>query len=289
MGKESSKNKNPRSKKDKAPGKLSFAKDKNQAVLAIIVVCLFIASSIYNLTKVFIAQNAGSVASMTQQNADKIAQQQQQDLQSLNNPSQNKQAQDQDINKDANDIFAKTADLKGVDANAPSLAQNGNGSAPSADDIEIIAKKRSQLKANGKMVLVTVADSGTSNPFLPTGSSSGAFSYLTPPPQTLPSDSEASKIIKTTVSGILYDKYSPSAILNIEGNDYLVKKGDIINNYEVLSISKNQVIVQLGKNTYSAGVGELLSQTDLNYNVIANLNKRFGGNNISIQVKRKGY
>ncbi len=84
------------------------------------------------------------------------------------------------------------------------------------------------------------------------------------------------------------DKYSPSAIINIEGSDYLVKRGDIINHYKVLYIGKNDVIVQLGKNIYKAGVGELLSPTDLNYNTIANLNKKFGGNNVQISVKKKG-
>lgn len=282
--------KNPKTKKDKAAGKLAFAKDKNQAVLAIVVVCLFVATTIYNISKALIPQNPVSAPASSQQNADKIAQQQQQDLQSMNNPGQNNSTPDQDIAKDANDIFAKTSDMQGPGSNVPSEAQSNNNQAASADDIEIIAKKRSLLKANGKMVLVTVADSVTSNPFLPSSDvTKSAFSYLTPPPETLPSDSEASKVMKTVVSGILYDKYSPSAILNIEGNDYLVKRGDIINNYEVLSISKNQVTVRLGKNVYSAGVGELLSPTDLNYNVVANLNKRFGGNNVSIRVKKKGY
>lgn len=282
--------KNPKTKKDKTQGKLAFAKDKNQAVLAIAVLCLFLASLVYNVSKALIVQNPNSSADVSQENANKIAQQQQQNLQSMNNPTQNNSTPDQDIAKDANDIFAKTSDMQGSGSNNPSGVQNNNNPAMSADDIEIIAKKRSQLKANGKMVLVTVADSITSNPFLPSGEvPSGAFSYLTPPPQALHPDSDASKVMKTVVSGILYDRYSPSAILNIEGNDYLVKRGDIINNYEVLSISKNQVVVQLGKNIYSAGVGELLSPTDLNYNVVANLNKRFGGNNVSIQVRKKGY
>ena len=40
----------------------------------------------------------------------------------------------------------------------------------------------------------------------------------------------------TVVSGILYDKFSPSAILNIEGNDYLVKKGDVVTAVVVRSV-----------------------------------------------------
>ena len=49
-------------------------------------------------------------------------------------------------------------------------------------------------------------------------------SLLMPPPEELAEGSDAARLLDTIVSGILYDKYSPSAILNIEGNDYLVKK-----------------------------------------------------------------
>ena len=78
--------------------------------------------------------------------------------------------------------------------------------------------------------------SGTvnANPFLPyrdIGKTSvqkdvPAFD-LVEPPEVVNENSDAARVMDTIVSGILYDKYSPSAILNIEGNDYLVKKGDI--------------------------------------------------------------
>ena len=100
---------------------------------------------------------------------------------------------------------------------------------------------------------------------------------LVSPPEDLPLNSEASKIMETVVSGILYDKYSPSAILNIEGNDYLVKKGDVIQNYKVVSILQDSVTVQSGKNTYKAGIGEFLTTGEINHNEISNLSKKFGG------------
>ena len=81
----------------------------------------------------------------------------------------------------------------------------------------------------------------------------------------------------TVVSGILFDKFSPSAILNIEGTDYLVKKGDVVNNYKVLAIAQDSVTVQLGKNTYKAGIGEILTEGSLNHNNVSNLSKKFGG------------
>jgi len=100
---------------------------------------------------------------------------------------------------------------------------------------------------------------------------------LTEPPTTIDENSEAVRVMRTTVSGILYDKFSPSAILNIEGSDYLVKKGDVVNNYRVIAIANDSVTVQLGENTYKAGIGELLTEGTLNHNDVSNLNNKFGG------------
>ncbi len=100
---------------------------------------------------------------------------------------------------------------------------------------------------------------------------------LVEPPEFVTEGSEAARIMDTVVSGILYDKYSPSAILNIEGNDYLVKKGDVVNNYKILNIMQDSVTVMLGKNTYKAGIGEILTEGSINYNDVSNLNKKFGG------------
>lgn len=100
---------------------------------------------------------------------------------------------------------------------------------------------------------------------------------LVAPPEVLDEGSDAARVMDTVVSGILYDKFSPSAILNIEGNDYLVKKGDVVNNYKVLNIEKNSVTVRLGSNTFKAGIGEILTEGSVNYNDVSNLNKKFGG------------
>ena len=100
---------------------------------------------------------------------------------------------------------------------------------------------------------------------------------LISPPEELGADSEAVKIMDTVVSGILYDKFSPSAILKIDGNDYLVKKGDEVQNYKVTSITQDSVTVKYGNNTYKAGIGEILTNGSVNYNKVSNLNKKFGG------------
>ena len=168
----------------------------------------------------------------------------------------------------------------------------------STPDIEIIPKKQESTnlfqKDKKKTVKITVEDNKSKdNPFLPPKIQSitntvqeNDYSFLLPPPKILPENTEASRIMQTTISGILYDKYNPSAIINIEGVDYLVKRGDVINNYKILAIDTSKVIVQFGKNIYKAGVGQLLSKTNLQYNTVVNLNKRFGGNNVEIKVKR---
>jgi hypothetical protein len=120
------------------------------------------------------------------------------------------------------------------------------------------------------------------NPFLPYREG-GASTLDVPryslvePPEVVNENSDAARVMDTIVSGILYDKYSPSAILNIEGNDYLVKKGDVVNNYKVLNIMQDSVTVKLGANVYKAGIGEILTEGALNHNNVSNLSKKFGG------------
>ena len=100
---------------------------------------------------------------------------------------------------------------------------------------------------------------------------------LIAPPESLEMNPEVTKIMSTTVSGILYDKFSPSAILNIDGSDYLVKKGDTIHKYKVIAIEKDSVTVKTGNNTYTAGIGQLLTDGSVNRNDVSNLSKKFGG------------
>ena len=122
------------------------------------------------------------------------------------------------------------------------------------------------------------------NPFLPYRNigDNGLADDLPPydlvePPEVLGESSEAARVMDTIVSGILFDRYSPSAIINIEGNDYLVKKGDVVNGYRVMNIAQDSVSVKLGNNTYKAGIGEILTEGTIHYNEVSNLNKKFGG------------
>ena len=135
-----------------------------------------------------------------------------------------------------------------------------------------------------KGIIAIPAGTVKANPFLPYRDIGGSSKVsdvpaynLVEPPEMVNTDSDAARVMDTIVSGILYDKYSPSAILNIEGNDYLVKKGDVVNNYRVLNIAQDSVTVKLGANTYKAGIGEILTEGTLNHNDVSNLSKKFGG------------
>lgn len=153
----------------------------------------------------------------------------------------------------------------------------------SEDGLISLATAPISATAAKKNLISIPAGTVKANPFLPYrdigGSSvSDVPKYdLVAPPEVVNENSDAARVMDTIVSGILYDKFSPSAILNIEGNDYLVKKGDVVNNYKVLNITQNSVTVKLGSNTYNAGIGEILTEGSVNYNDVSNLSKKFGG------------
>lgn len=158
-------------------------------------------------------------------------------------------------------------------------------------DTTQIQPMTTSLAATAVQRTVLTIPSGTvkANPFLPYRDLGNGDDYaisendLVAPPVSAQNNSEAARVMRTVVSGILYDKFSPSAILNIEGSDYLVKKGDVINNYHVINIAKDFVTVQLGENVYKAGIGELLTEGVINHNDVSNLNNKFGGENNGLQ------
>ena len=148
------------------------------------------------------------------------------------------------------------------------------------DDGVTIVSNQEAVKENNSMVAMSIEDMGRSDPFLPESEKvvpkPKNFDLL-PPPESIVVDSTATDIITTKVSGIMFDNINPSAILNISGSDYLVRSGDIINGYKILSIGKNSVTVQFGSNVYKAGVGELFTGDGINFNTVSNLETKFGG------------
>lgn len=277
-----------------------LAKDAKQLRLAIALVALFILNSIFLLVKNFMENNQANInANQANIEAAKnpldknnvtvpVEDPSAPPLDATNNnmnPTGTQNATPQQTAQDANNIYNQTLGLQKNGTNV------GSRKVRIEDNVEILPKNKTTQKTPLKTVLISVSNSGRPNPFQPEAEVAHLNSnlpMLTVPPETLPSDTDATKIINTTISGILYDRYSPSAIINIAGTDYLVKRGDIINHYKVLGINQSQVIVQLGKNVYKAGVGELLTLS--NNTTTANLSRKFGGNYVSINVKRKkGY
>lgn len=108
------------------------------------------------------------------------------------------------------------------------------------------------------------------------------YSFNLPvPPTSLATGTVAAKITKTKVVGIMYNAESPSAIINVDDKDYLVRTGDKIigQEYKVAQINPTWITVTMGSNIYSAAIGELFTKDDIykNQNDIYNLKNRFGG------------
>ena len=168
-------------------------------------------------------------------------------------------------------LFTYTKEIKTVDVSESSIAQ--------------VVTMPVAATVSKKTTITVPSGTIKANPFLPYREISGAeYSVadvpaynLVEPPEVSGASSDAIRVMDTIVSGILYDKFNPSAILNIEGNDYLVKKGDVVNNYKVLNIAQDSVTVQLGANVYKAGIGEILTEGSLHHNDVSNLSNKFGG------------
>ena len=79
----------------------------------------------------------------------------------------------------------------------------------------------------------------------------------------------------------MYNQANPSAIINVDDKDYLVRQGDKIigQEYKVVEINPSWITVSLGSNVYSASIGELFSRDefDKTQNDLYDLKNRFGG------------
>lgn|SRR5574344_2539874 len=250
--------------------KMQLAKDGKQLALAVIVFVAFFAK----------LGHMGYTSYKEKAEENKlIAEYEQKMANEANNPQNIVDGTSQTEVQVENTANQPVGDLNQADTNKNSIS-----------DVDIIIKPDG-ASFNGKRILIPVITKNTNNPFVPYKEEMPASMLpkfpIVQPPEILAENSEAQKLSETTVSGILYDQYSPSAILKINGIDHLVKRGDVINRYKILVIDRDKVVVQLGKNIFRAGVGELLAQNEINYNNVPNLNRRFGGSNdIQINVKK---
>lgn len=111
------------------------------------------------------------------------------------------------------------------------------------------------------------------------------YSFNLPvPPTSLDTGTVAAKITRTKVVGIMFNTKSPSAIINVDNKDYLVRPGDKIigQEYKVVKITPTWVTAAMGSNIYSAAIGELFTKDAIESNQtdIYNLKERFGGRKI---------
>lgn len=108
-----------------------------------------------------------------------------------------------------------------------------------------------------------------------------SFNLPVPPTSLAPAGAAAAVISRTKVVGIMYNASSPSAIINLDDKDYLVRPGDKIlgQEYKVLKINPSWITVGLGSNIYSASIGEMFAkdEIDSSRNDLYNLKNRFGG------------
>ena len=98
------------------------------------------------------------------------------------------------------------------------------------------------------------------------------------PPELEPEDKTITKLLETKVTGIMYDARRPSAIVNIDGVDQLVRVGDILSGFEFISITRNKVVIRSDDNIYRASVGQPLNAEKITNPVeISNLESKFKG------------
>ena len=184
------------------------------------------------------------------------------------------QATEQDVPKDeAAQIAAAEEKL----ANDKSLSPQERAELKKKLDL----KRDNQFGFGSKKVTIPVAAGGRVDPFLPFNdrvalASAPKFDLIAPPPEVPMEDPVVDQVTQTKISGIMYDSSRPSAIVNIGGTDYLVHKGDNVNGFQILNITKNSVTIKYNANIYQATVGEEVG-SNVQLNPVSNIANQFGG------------
>lgn len=135
------------------------------------------------------------------------------------------------------------------------------------DSVEAQQKQEEETKAQEKKQVINVIPTGRANPFMPiskyatTSIPDTSILYDNsgipkPPEEYGVKNEETMQLMSIAVSGIMYDDVRPSAIITYDNNDYFVQKGDKLDNYRIVDISKNYVKIALGQNIYRANIGE---------------------------------
>ena len=155
------------------------------------------------------------------------------------------------------------------DMSPEELAQRKNEAEniPIVNEEEVGEIKPDEQEIPEKKEVIDIKPAGRANPFVPLQKyiaveiPETVIEYdkagLPRPPETYGvQDERTVKMLTIAVSGIMYDDVKPSAIITLDNNDYFVQKGDRLDDYRIVNISRNSVTIALGKNLYRASVGE---------------------------------
>ena len=136
-----------------------------------------------------------------------------------------------------------------------------------------------QLSSN--TASLDIDSEGRNSPFVPYRErnlkyDSMNFGDLPAPPISGEMDEDLNQLITAKVTGIVYDDKSPSALVNVLDNDYLVRPGDKIESFEIAAITKDYVSIKTGSNIYRAKVGDIVDG-EMYGTGVYNLGHRFAG------------
>ncbi len=167
-----------------------------------------------------------------------------------------------DIPLPPSDIEAsKPADAGQVTANAGADTQATKSVSKAIEQGRTkISKDKEQDKTKTNIQITTT---GRQNPFVPVGNLNN-IGFITnpnidvlPPNETLSDpDPALDRLMSIKVSGILYDGVNSSAVINLAGVDYFVQKGDKIDSFTVVEITKTTVAIKEKNNIFSASIGQ---------------------------------
>lgn len=142
-------------------------------------------------------------------------------------------------------------------------------------------KDENVIALSNKNATLDIDSEGRTTPFVPyrernLAYSSLSFGDLPYPPQLGETMEGLDDLISAKVTGILFEPNSPSAIINVMDDDYLVKPGDEIEGFKISSITKDYVAIQTGSNVYRAKVGDIV-EGEMYGSGIYNLGHKFAG------------
>ena len=173
-----------------------------------------------------------------------------------NNLNQNELKAPQSIQEEMNNVTPEE------------ISQRTEENIPVVNENEVSEIKPDEKPApEEKKEVIDIKPTGRSNPFMPLQKyiaveiPETVIQYdkvgLPTPPETYGiKDEKMVKMLAIAVSGIMYDEINPSAIITFDNNDYFVQKGDRLDDYKIVDITRNSVTIALGKNLYKANIGE---------------------------------